>query len=191
MIGLANKLMPQIPVYFIATPFIVAGGFIILYFTIGESLRLFMMGFIGLAGAGLSMSKETRRTARILDLQQQLHRIERWKLLDLQRRSADLDTLQQELIAALNNDDALQGLFIDATARRLTSLALEADEVERQEQAQGERVGEQGARVVCAERLHETVMKEDQRIIERESLLESIDRLVGAATQASRKIGSA
>jgi len=45
MAGLANRLVPQIPVYFIATPFILAGGFIILYLTLGESLRLFMIGF--------------------------------------------------------------------------------------------------------------------------------------------------
>jgi flagellar biosynthesis protein FliR len=45
MAGLANRLVPQVPVYFIATPFILAGGFLILYLTIGESLRLFMIGF--------------------------------------------------------------------------------------------------------------------------------------------------
>jgi flagellar biosynthesis protein FliR len=47
MVGLANKLVPQVPVYFIATPFVLAGGLLILYFTVGESLRLFMMGFMG------------------------------------------------------------------------------------------------------------------------------------------------
>jgi flagellar biosynthetic protein FliR len=52
MIGLANKLIPQIPVYFIATPFVLAGGFVIFYLTIGESLRLFMMGFMGWLAAG-------------------------------------------------------------------------------------------------------------------------------------------
>ena len=52
MVGLANKLIPQIPVYFIATPFVLAGGFVILYLTIGESLRLFMMGFMGWLAAG-------------------------------------------------------------------------------------------------------------------------------------------
>jgi flagellar biosynthetic protein FliR len=45
MAGLANRLVPQVPVYFIATPFILAGGFLILYLTLGESLRLFMAGF--------------------------------------------------------------------------------------------------------------------------------------------------
>jgi flagellar biosynthetic protein FliR len=52
MVGLANKMIPQIPVYFIATPFILAGGFFILYFTVGESLRLFMMGFMGWLARG-------------------------------------------------------------------------------------------------------------------------------------------
>jgi flagellar biosynthetic protein FliR len=52
MAGLANKLIPQIPVTFIATPFILAGGFLILYFTLGESLRLFMMGFMGWLARG-------------------------------------------------------------------------------------------------------------------------------------------
>ena len=52
MVGLANKLIPQIPVFFIATPFVLAGGFVIFYLTIGESLRLFMMGFMGWLAAG-------------------------------------------------------------------------------------------------------------------------------------------
>jgi flagellar biosynthesis protein FliR len=46
MVGLANKLVPQIPVYFISIPFVLAGGLLLLYVTIGEALRLFMNGFI-------------------------------------------------------------------------------------------------------------------------------------------------
>ena len=49
MVGIANKLVPQIPVYFIAMPFILAGGLLLLYFTIGEALRLFMAGVHRLA----------------------------------------------------------------------------------------------------------------------------------------------
>ncbi|MBX9589530.1 MAG: flagellar biosynthesis protein FliR [Hyphomonadaceae bacterium] len=45
MVGIANKLTPQIPVYFISMPFVLAGGLILLYFTIGEALRLFIAGF--------------------------------------------------------------------------------------------------------------------------------------------------
>ena len=65
------------------------------------------------------MSTREQRTRRVLALQVQLHRVEHWKLLDLQRRGAELDAQRRELIAALNDSDALQGLFLDATARRL------------------------------------------------------------------------
>jgi flagellar biosynthesis protein FliR len=52
LVGIANKLTPQIPVYFISVPIVMAGGFFILTFTIGESLRLFMMGFMAWLARG-------------------------------------------------------------------------------------------------------------------------------------------
>ena len=52
MVGIANKLVPQIPVYFIAMPFVLAGGLLLLYFTIGEALRLFIAGFIAWLASG-------------------------------------------------------------------------------------------------------------------------------------------
>jgi flagellar biosynthetic protein FliR len=52
MIGIASKLTPQIPIYFISVPIVMAGGFALLYFTIGESLRFFMMGFMGWLSRG-------------------------------------------------------------------------------------------------------------------------------------------
>lgn len=45
-IGLVNKLTPQIPVYFISLPFVIAGGLIMLYFAIGTMLSLFADGFV-------------------------------------------------------------------------------------------------------------------------------------------------
>lgn len=45
MVGIANKLTPQIPVYFIALPFVLFGGLLVLYFTVGEFLRIFSAGF--------------------------------------------------------------------------------------------------------------------------------------------------
>ena len=44
-IGLANKLTPQIPVYFISLPFVLGGGLFLLYFTAPEMLNLFIDGF--------------------------------------------------------------------------------------------------------------------------------------------------
>jgi flagellar biosynthetic protein FliR len=45
-IGFVNKLVPQIPVYFISLPFVIAGGLIIFYFAVGTLLSLFADGFV-------------------------------------------------------------------------------------------------------------------------------------------------
>jgi flagellar biosynthetic protein FliR len=45
LFGVMNKLAPQIPVYFISFPFVLAGGLLLFYFTFAEILRLFMRGF--------------------------------------------------------------------------------------------------------------------------------------------------
>lgn len=44
-IGLMNKLTPQIPVYFISLPFVIAGGLFLLYFSGPEALSLFIAAF--------------------------------------------------------------------------------------------------------------------------------------------------
>jgi flagellar biosynthetic protein FliR len=44
-IGFVNKLVPQIPVYFISLPFVIAAGLIIFYFASGTLLSLFADGF--------------------------------------------------------------------------------------------------------------------------------------------------
>lgn len=45
MFGIINKLTPQIPVYFISQPFVLAGGFILLFFAAAEFLNIFMAAF--------------------------------------------------------------------------------------------------------------------------------------------------
>lgn len=44
--GFANKLTPQIPVYFIATPFIMFGGLMMLYYMSNEFMMQFLAGYI-------------------------------------------------------------------------------------------------------------------------------------------------
>ncbi len=44
-IGLANKLTPQIPIYFISLPFVLLGGLMLLFIVSDEMLILFMQGF--------------------------------------------------------------------------------------------------------------------------------------------------
>lgn len=44
-IGLINKLAPQIPVYFISTPYALGGGLLLLYFGIAALVNQFVTGF--------------------------------------------------------------------------------------------------------------------------------------------------
>lgn len=50
-IGLTNKMVPQIPVYFISTPFVLAGGIFLLYMVVPEILEGFMDAFASWARA--------------------------------------------------------------------------------------------------------------------------------------------
>jgi hypothetical protein len=134
------------------------------------------------------MSAQARKLHRMLAVQQQLYRIEEWKLADLERTLERLEVSQREVIGALNEDDALQGLFLDAMARRLRSLGEEASRVGQQRDEQSARLLEHGARKVCAERLAETLDRQLARAGDKTQLLDVIERVVGPAAQASRKI---
>jgi flagellar biosynthesis protein FliR len=52
LFGLVNKLVPNIPVYFISLPFVIGGGLFLLYLTIGELLSLFMTAFMSWLAKG-------------------------------------------------------------------------------------------------------------------------------------------
>ncbi len=45
--GLVNKLVPQVPVYFISLPFVVAGGLILLHFALPHGMSLYLGAFAG------------------------------------------------------------------------------------------------------------------------------------------------
>jgi flagellar biosynthetic protein FliR len=46
-LALVNRLTPQIQVFFVATPFVAAGGLLLLYFTIKPAIEAFIVGFGG------------------------------------------------------------------------------------------------------------------------------------------------
>jgi flagellar biosynthesis protein FliR len=46
LFGLANKMTPQIPVFFISLPFVIAGGLFLLFWTLPEALPVFRSGFV-------------------------------------------------------------------------------------------------------------------------------------------------
>jgi hypothetical protein len=122
------------------------------------------------------MQERAAKARRILAAQQQLHRIEQWKLAELQRELADLTSAQMEIIGALNDSNALHGLFIDTTARRLGTLAEEAERVTRRTADQSLRTTEHAVRVRASERLEQAVTQELERELEGKELLEVIEQ---------------
>lgn len=122
------------------------------------------------------MKSRLQKIQRLQQVQRQIHQIAEWKLASLTRRSAEIDEEQVELIKALNEDDAFHGLFVDSMARRLTRLANEADNVERAQEAQRQRVLKEARRLKTTERLTGTLDREVQRDNEKrvfQSLLET------------------
>jgi flagellar biosynthetic protein FliR len=51
-IGLMNKMTPQIPVYFISMPFVIAGGMMLLGVSVGDFLRIFIQNYQNWVFAG-------------------------------------------------------------------------------------------------------------------------------------------
>lgn len=123
--------------------------------------------------------KEVDKAHRILAAEQQLHRIEQWKQAELERRLAELEATQVELIGALNDTNALHGLFIDATARRLSSIAEEAERVGREKEAQALKLKEHATRVKVCERLALEHEQEFAREKEGKELLDIVEQFVG------------
>lgn len=122
------------------------------------------------------MQDRVRKSRRILAAQQQLLRIEQWKLAEIERELSDLTSAQVEIIGALNDSDALHGLFIDTRARRLSTLAEEAERVARRKNDQSLTMGVHAARVHVAERLAHSVLQDAEREEERKELLDIIEQ---------------
>jgi hypothetical protein len=119
------------------------------------------------------------KARRVLVALEQLHRVEQWKMADLEQRFAELEKEQLELIGALNDTNALHGLFIDTMARRLSSTAEEAERVAREKEAQALVLREHAARVKISERL--TLSREQEALREQEAkdLMDVVEQTVG------------
>jgi hypothetical protein len=137
------------------------------------------------------MDKRAQRMERLCDVQRQLHRIEEWKLCEIKRRLAGAEETRDELLAALDRDGTLQGLFYGACARRLDALARAAEEARREQEAQTATILEQAARLKAAERISADLSQRERSVAERTLLLDLIEADLQRRAQASHKVGGA
>lgn len=114
------------------------------------------------------MARNAKSAARILSVQEQMRKIEEAKLGALQGRLQAIKDEQVALVSAMNNDGALQNLFLDTMAVRMKSLAGKERETEVLVARQAAVVRDEAAREKAAKRLaerkaHEEKLEEEQR----------------------------
>lgn len=123
------------------------------------------------------MQSRAEKIRRIVKAQAQLKQAEEWRLRSLEGQLADIKASEQELLASLGTDNALHGLFLDATVRRLRSVAEDAAEVTERRDRQARKLLASATRLKSAERLSEAVEREAEHDAEKKDLLDLIEQL--------------
>jgi hypothetical protein len=122
------------------------------------------------------MKKDRSKSAkRMLEVQKHLHSIEELKYLRLKQQIDKCETEQRELTEALSSDDALHGLFLDMSVKRIQALKLEENRLMPILQRQARVLVDHGGRVKNTEKLVEELQYEERRAEERSDLDEIIE----------------
>jgi len=114
----------------------------------------------------------------MLGVQKQLHQVEAWKMAELRRTLEELEASQAELIGALNDDDALHGLFLGNLASRLRSLSEKAARISDERELQSHKLIRQAGRVKIVGRLARAIDLQDARAEAQRELLETIEHFL-------------
>lgn len=123
------------------------------------------------------MAARLDKLKRIAAVQAKLHRIEEFRLAEMQRRSAELAREEETLVATFNDDDTFAGVFVAAMARQLRRIAQESSRVETSKATQADVVRDAALRLKRterhADRMAQSVRRDDERRLLRE-LIEAL-----------------
>lgn len=123
------------------------------------------------------MSRDAKGSVRILSVQKQLRKIEEVKLGELQRRLQAIKDEQVALVAAMNDDGALQNLFLDTMALRLKTLAEHEKRAEVAVNWQAVAVRQEATKEKAAERLANRRVQEEQAKQSQQELEDILEQL--------------
>lgn len=124
------------------------------------------------------MKVRARKLQRILKAQQQLKATEEWKMANLEQRRAASESAEREIIATLNDESVLHGLFLDTMARRLRSQSEETRRVTAARDQQSGRLLEAARKLKSAENLEAQVQERLKHDIDKRELVDLIEQLV-------------
>jgi hypothetical protein len=123
------------------------------------------------------MEKRLKKIERALSVQKQMHRLAEWQVAALDRERAELAESQVSLLGALNRDQALHGLFVEAMARRLAALARENERLNLARIAMAKRLTEAGLKVKRTERMGGKIRRAVDAAAEKRAFTDLLDLL--------------
>jgi hypothetical protein len=132
------------------------------------------------------MRGRSQNAKRMLEVQKHLHSIEELKYLRLKQQIDKCETEQRELTEALSSEDALHGLFLDMSVRRIQALKQEEIRLMPLLQKQARVLVDHGGRIKNTERLVKELEYEERRDEERSDLEEILEVML-AKRSASLK----
>jgi HPt (histidine-containing phosphotransfer) domain-containing protein len=124
-----------------------------------------------------TVSERLKKMDRIWKVHKQLHKMAEWELVRLQRKGAELEVAQAELIEALNNDKQLYGLFVDAAAKRLQSLAGQAKQVHVERLNQADVTLEKALQAKRTEKVVASLKDASRKESEKKDLLSALEAI--------------
>lgn len=109
------------------------------------------------------MADRLKKIERVLAVQEQMHRLAQWRIAAVEREKAEVAEGEASLLSALNDDNQLHGLFVEAMTRRLALLAREAERLERLRRTMEEQLSEEALQLKRTERMTDRVRREHAR----------------------------
>jgi hypothetical protein len=125
------------------------------------------------------MRDRLTKMERILAVQKRLHQMTEAEIGRLDRVRAELQAGQESLVEALNGDTAFHGLFVDAMARRLATLAKEQEAIGATRDAQAEILKAQALSAKRTERMTDGVRRAAREDERRKGFRDLLDLLSG------------
>jgi len=128
------------------------------------------------------MKRRLETVKRILAVHQQLQKRAEARLAELQRQEFGLVEQERELVQFLNGDLMPSGAFATSVSRRFRSLAARLALVRHAKEAQERQLLEQLRRLKRAERVADTLLRDNRVVEERKSLADLIESAVGRSS---------
>jgi hypothetical protein len=123
----------------------------------------------------LALKKRLESIRRIVQLKEQQCRSVEWSLARLEREEKELLAEQDAVLAALNAEQPLHGLFVETMAKHLRMIARRLDALRQREEAERAQLQLQKGQLRHSERLRSGVERAHLRWLENKELLEIVD----------------